>query len=302
MKTLNESLREIQNSRMSVSDKKKACIGLGLTQSDIYSLEFAGFFRTAKRTTTKKIVLTFGVEIECVVPRSRMTQSATENGLPFAYEGYNHVDNRHHYKFVSDASINDDVRENGCYNGIECVSPILDNNKAGLDSLKNCCKSLNEAGAQVNKSCGLHVHVGVAHLKGEQLVNIYKNYQKLESLIDSFMAPSRRSNCRWARSLGGFDFSNCHDASDLRYEIGTRYCKVNPEAYERHQTVEFRQHQGTTDYEKISMWVSFCTKLVAWSMDNVFADTVRSIDDVPFLNAKERAFFAGRIDRFATIR
>lgn len=299
MKTLSESLNEIKNAKMSVKAKKDACIKLGLTPMDINVLEFEGFFKTAKRTVTKKITLTFGVEIECVVPAHRVNEKARENGLPIRYEGYNHTDNRHYYKFVSDSSIDDDIREGGCYNGIECVSPILTDNRTGLDSLKNCVKTLNDAGAQVNRSCGLHVHVGIDKLNGEQIVNIYKNYQMLESLIDSFMAPSRRTNCQWACSLRPYDFSNCHNAADVARHIGTRYCKVNPQAWYRHKTVEFRQHQGTTDSSKILNWVSFCTKLVAWSMKNVLDHEVTDINEVAFLSPEEREFFAGRIRTFA---
>lgn len=298
MKTLSENLKEIQTSNMTVKAKKEACVKLGLTPVDINVLEFSGFFKTAKRTVTKKVTLTFGVEIECIVPAHRVNERARANGLPFAYEHYNHTDQRHHYKFVSDSSIDDDIREGGIYNGIECVSPILNDTNAGYESLKNCVTTLNEAGAQVNRSCGLHVHVGIARLKDEQIVNIYKNYQRLESLIDSFMAPSRR-NSQWACTLRGYDFSDCHNQRDIERRICTRYCKVNPMAYSRHKTVEFRQHGGTTDYAKISNWVSFCTKLVAWSMDNVFDHDVTNINEVPFLTASEREFFAGRISVLA---
>lgn len=299
MKTLNESLNDIRKSAMSAKSKKEACFRLGLTKNDVYALEFAGFFRTAKRTAARRITLTFGVEIECIVPADRVRAKAAEHSLPISYQGYNHTDSRHYYKFVTDSSIDDDIREGGRDNGIECVSPVLDGNRAGMASLKKCLKTLNDAYAQVNRSCGLHVHVGIAGLEGGQVVNIYKNYQMMETLIDSFMAPSRRDGCRWALPLRGFDLSGCRTQRDLERVIGTRYCKVNPMAYLRHRTVEFRQHQGTTDFEKISMWVSFCTKLVAWSMDNVLEREVTEIGDVPFLNAAEKRFFAGRISRFS---
>lgn len=299
MKTLQDSLKDIQNAKMSVAAKKVACLKLGLTQADIYSLEFAGFFKTAKRTATKKITLTFGVEIECIVPASRVRTAAAANGLRYEYQSYNHTDNREYFKFVTDGSIDDDIREGGRNNGIECVSPILNDTPDGMAKLQNCVKALNDAGASVNRSCGLHVHVGVQNLKDNQIVNIYKNYQKLERLIDSFMAPSRREHCQWACSMRTFNFDACTTPRELSYMIGTRYCKVNPESYYRHKTVEFRQHQGTTDFKKISMWVSFCTKLVAWSMDNVFDHDITAIADVPFLTASERDFFASRIAVFA---
>jgi hypothetical protein len=42
----------------------------------------------------------------------------------------------------------------------------------------------------------------------------------------------------------------------------SRYMKLNCQSYEIHGTVEFRQHQGTTDGEKIVAWVVFTQMLV----------------------------------------
>lgn len=171
-----------------------------------------------------------------------------------------------------------------------------------MATLKKAIKSLDAVGARVNSTCGLHVHIGAAKLTGEQYVNVFKNYQKLERLIDSFMAPSRRGNCRWAASLLDKDFSNCRGNYDIRRTVfhGDRYYKVNAESFARHKTIEFRQHQGSTNYKKIEMWVKFCAKLVGWSRNNVFASEVMNIEDIPFLNKEEKAFFQSRKDAFAT--
>lgn len=285
MKNLNESLNEIKNLKASVEEKKSLLIKVGLRPRDVEWLEFSGFFN-------EKTPLTFGVEIECNVYRSEIFTNAGSD-FHFNYEGYNHTDRRDAYKFVTDGSVHG-------FSPIECVTPILDNNNSGFDSLKTCCKVLNDSHAMVNSTCGLHVHVGVASYSGDEIVNIYKNYQKLERLIDSFMAPSRRAyNAYYASSIQSFNYSKCHCPADVSAIMPGRYWKVNPMAYNRHQTVEFRQHQGTTDYQKISMWVNFCCKLVEWSKNNVLTTAVTDINEVPFLNAEEKAFYAGRIAHFA---
>lgn len=236
---------------------------------------------------------TFGVEIECLVAASLMRESATRNAMPFQYEGYNHTDNKNYYKFVSDSSIRGE-------NPIECVSPVL-TGKAGMKSLETCCKALNEAGAQVNRSTGLHVHIGAQKMSDETYINVFKNYQKLERVIDTFMANSRRANnSQWCRTLQGKDFTQCTTKHDvLSIMNGNRYYKVNACSYARHQTIEFRQHQGSTDFEKISNWVNFCAKLVAWSKKSVLSSEVTSIDDIPFLTAKEKSFFKSRAEVLA---
>lgn len=286
MTDIRKQLEDIQKSDKTVIEKKEMCLKLGLRPRDIEHLEFAGFFDGK--------TLTFGVEIECFANPTAVRVSARRNNLNINYEGYNHRDNEHYYKFVSDSSVR------GLPDPIECVSPILKDSADGHASLKNCLKTLNEAGARVNVSCGLHVHVGVADYSDKEYINIFVNYQRLEVLIDTFMAPSRRGSCMWAKSILCFDYNSCgvSHKEDVRYMMGGRYFKVNPEAYRRHKTVEFRQHQGTTDYKKISMWVNFCLKLVDWSKTNRLSDYVSNIDDIPFLNDAEKRFFKARQNEF----
>lgn len=285
MKTLNEEIQSIKSGKGSKTMKKEALIKLGLRKHeiDIVLADLPKQVREAFR-------FTFGVEIECLVPVAAMREAAERNGMPYNYEGYNHIDNSHYYKFVSDSSI---VGQNP----IECVSPVL-TGKDGIKSLENCCKSLNEAGAQVNRSTGLHVHIGAQNISEEAYCNVFKNYQKLEKVIDTFMARSRRGNSsQWCRTLERMDYTGCSTRRSV-YEAmnGNRYFKVNPCSYSRHKTIEFRQHQGSTDFEKISNWVSFCAKLVAWSRKNVLQEEIESIDEIPFLTKKEKTFFKSRAE------
>jgi len=285
MKSLNEEIQDIKTGKGSKTSKKEALIKLGLRKHEIDII-----LSDLPKQVTERFKFTFGVEIECLVASSVMRECATRNAMPFQYEGYNHEDNNHYYKFVSDSSIRGE-------NPIECVSPVL-TGKAGMKSLENCCKALNEANAQVNVSTGLHVHIGAQNLSDEAYVNVFKNYQKLESVIDTFMARSRReNNSQWCRSLQGKDFSSCTSKNDV-YDVmsGNRYYKVNACSYSRHRTIEFRQHQGSTDFEKISNWVNFCAKLVAWSKKNVLQTEVTSIDEIPFLTVKEKSFFKQRAE------
>lgn len=288
MKTLNEQVNEIKNMKGSKATKKAAFIKLGLRKYEIELL-----LSELPKPVRESHKFTFGVEIECLVAASIMRECAIRNAMPFQYEGYNHTDNNHYYKFVSDSSIMGS-------NPIECVSPVL-TGKAGMKSLETCCKALNEANAQVNRSTGLHVHIGAQNLSDEAYINVFKNYQKLERVIDTFMARSRRANnSRWCRTLQGYDFTWCTTKSDILDTMnGNRYFKVNACSYSRHRTIEFRQHQGSTDFAKISNWVNFCAKLVAWSKKNVLSSEVSSIDEIPFLTAKEKSFFKSRAEVLA---
>ena len=176
--------------------------------------------------------------------------------------------------------------------------PPLDNNDSGFESLKACCKSLSEVGARVNTSCGLHVHIGAATLTDREYCNVFVNYMRLEDAICTFLAPSRRSNdtfyCKAlrrhedailsARTKGGMLIALNHD----------RYHRVNAKAYTAHKTIEFRQHQGTTNFTKISNWVKFLGKLVEFSKTNRLTENINRIEDIPFLTESEKNYFIGR--------
>lgn len=291
-KSLIETIDEVKKSNIPEAKKILALKACGLRDKEISDM--LRVF-VPKTSSNKRFVYTFGVEIECVhANRTALVEAGRTNGVDIHSEGYNHTDNKKYFKIVRDASVGGDVDPN------EVVSPVLGGNQNGLATLKKAIRSLDAVGARVNRTCGLHVHIGADKLTGEQYVNVFKNYQKLEKLIDSFMAESRRGDCRWAHSIQRFDFRYCHNVLNVQNVMDCdRYHKVNPMSYNRHRTIEFRQHQGSTSFEKISMWVKFCAKLVGWSRYNVFESEVMNIEDIPFLNKEEKDFFKSRQEHFA---
>lgn len=298
MKTLNEEIASIKAATISKNAKKAALVSLGITPYEISLILDSDAITNTASVTSR---FTFGVEIECFVARGAIREAADRTGMAYEYEGYNHRDGHSYFKFTTDGSVH------GMSDPIECVSPVLQGNK-GKSDLKRACKTLSNAGAQVNRTCGLHVHIGAAKLTGKQYANVFVNYMYLENLIDSFMAESRRSTnayyCQTLQDHQGLIW--CNTIEEVQREMARRteghprYHKVNAEAYRRHKTIEFRQHQGTTDYEKIVNWVSFCGKLVNWSKTHRLTAAVTSIDKIEFLNEKEKEFFKSRASHFAS--
>lgn len=285
MKTLNEQVNEIVNGKGSKTAKSISLVKLGLTSYEIKLM--LGDINVSKKTKFNANILTFGVEIECYnVLRSCLINEVSQRSVSIQSEGYNHTDNNHYYKIVSDGSIQGN-------DGQEVVSPIL-KGKDGLNSLKNVCDSLNAVGAKVNRSTGLHVHFDASKISDVHFVNIFKNYQKLESVIDSFMPNSRRANNNgYCASLIGLDYDTCETKSDVIRLNRTRYRKVNAESYLRHKTIEFRQHSGTTEYEKMANWINFLRKLIQYSFDNEIK-SCSTIEEIPFLTETEKQYFINR--------
>ena len=283
-KSLNEQINDVMMMNACYNVKRNELIKLGLDATEIYLLLNTKAWQGTGFDFSK---LTFGVEIECYnVVRNDLITEGTRKGLSVRSEGYNHTDNQHYFKIVSDGSL-EGVNSN------EVVSPILQGND-GLTSLKRLCEALNEIDAKVNRSCGLHVHIGAANMTDAHYIRIMRNYQRLEVLIDSFMPLSRRGNNNvYCRSLRGLDFNRCTTKHDICNLMNSRYYKINAHAYFRHQTIEFRQHSGTTDYEKISCWISFLAALIKYSEKNEIT-TCNSIDEIPFLNADQKRYFNNR--------
>ena len=175
--SLNEKIQEVLRSEKSLTAKRKDLIDLGLRSYDIENL-----FRLYEVADT---LFTLGIEIECFnVDKDAFIAAAHSKGVKVVSEGYNHT-TRNHFKVVRDGSIQGNLP-------IECVSPIL-KGKNGMKSLKAVCDSLNESGARVNKSCGLHVHIGLQNIDFVQYKNIFINYIMLETAIDSF--PPKTTAC-----------------------------------------------------------------------------------------------------------
>ena len=266
-------------------------VGYGFVQN-VYASVY-GVARPRKfRSDAFSFDRTFGVEMEIIHESESKIRSAIRNaGVECEIEGYNH-DTRTHWKIVSDASVD---------GGFEVVSPVL-KGRGGLDELEKVCNALVNAGARIRKCCGLHVHLGTDDFKTDIRVwkNLYKNYAALERTIDSFMPPSRRHN-QYCRSMRVCDWNaKIESAANLRMledavTGGSRYFKLNSQSYWRHKTVEFRQHSGSVEFEKVRNWILFCARFVEFSRRNTVETGRKSeTSTMPFWQARSIARIAKR--------
>jgi hypothetical protein len=297
-KSLTELTNEILTARMSANKKQEALVKLGVTPYEAMVLARASMplpTPRGHRTRPAIFTYTFGVEIECVgCCYTDFFNAARRNGLSvYDQVYYNHRD-MPQYKLTTDRSINGT-------NPAECVTPAL-NSTDGFESLQACCNSLREIGATANSSCGLHVHIGAASLTDQEYCNVFVNYMRLETAIESFLAPSRRGrNARWCASLRKHEYAvlDATTKNDMRAALdNNRYHSVNANAYSAHSTIEFRQHQGSTNFTKISHWVKFLGKLVEFSKTNRLTENIDRIEDIPFLTQTEKNWFASRRREF----
>lgn len=203
----------------------------------------------------------FGIEIEFYVPQrvsaSMVTRSLSEAGIETYSEHYNHS-TRSYWKVVTDGSLG-----LAGFNGLELVSPPMEDTAETFEQIRTACRVLGELNAVVRRSCGLHVHVDASRMTVDQVRNIFSRYGALENEIDAMMPASRRaSNNTFCRSVAGVQLNRTTRIGDL---MENRYYKVNLTSYVRHGTIEFRQHSGTVNAEKIINWVKFLKGFISAS-------------------------------------
>lgn len=203
---------------------------------------------------------TYGIEIEFLgghSTRQAVCDLINEKGVPCRYEDYNHNTTRY-WKIITDASC-----------GSELVSPIL-KGREGLEQLKKVTEALEELDIKVDRKCGLHIHHDVNDFGIKEMKNLFTSYVKFEKLFDSMLPKSRRGNnnqyCQTMRKYGTEgtleQLRNAKTITDLQQIFYTRYVKLNIQSYVRYGTVEFRQHSGTIEFEKIYNWILLTQRLV----------------------------------------
>ena len=202
---------------------------------------------------------TFGVEIEFIgITQNKAVEVLVGDGIN-ACLGERRQDSSHSWRIVSDGSL-----ESANGSG-ECVSPVL-RGIEGLLVIEKVLKSLRRAGATVNKSCGLHVHVGARDLNMAECAAVMFSYGANEAHFDSVVQASRRRNTNnfcysvnYSQENVAFFDNAARNVNSSRmiseFWRSGRYNKVNLRALADHGTIEFRQHGGTIDASKVCNWV-----------------------------------------------
>ena len=162
-----------------------------------------------------------------------------------------------------------DLRGCGMY-GYELTSPILNlSKKKDLQELATVCNIVKTIfNGVTNKTCGTHVHMSfpVEKASDNLLEHFVRSYRKSESsLFDKLVPLERRENrARYAKT------------ASLRY-MWDRYRKINVTKVKKdsdNMHLEFRQLDGTLEYDKIISWVKLQKLFCEMTMDSFYKETV----------------------------
>jgi hypothetical protein len=243
----------------------------------------------------------FGIEIECLWPSAwrgswnvkaeRLASLLRAAGVEAQNANYSHA-TVSHWKIVSDGSVS---------NGCEVVSPPMRSGLDSLAELRKVGAVLTAAHFKIDRSCGLHIHHEARDLDAKAASNLARLVNRFQPILNGLMPLSRRGAgsqytapfsaeelglfekatvacCglgRWGRER---DYSACTVATRRRggdrWSVSayrglcvacaseTRYKALNIRSLHQHGTVEFRQHSGTVEGDKIINWLLLTQGLV----------------------------------------
>jgi biotin operon repressor len=226
----------------------------------------------------------FGIEIEAYgLRREEVARRLRAEGINCQDNGYTHHV-MSDWKVVTDSSIHG-------RDAFELVSPPLPLNAEGIDQLRKVLGAITQMDgrgrrAHVNRSCGTHVHIEANDLSAAHIANILKRYANNESTIDKWMAPSRRANnghyCCSIRRI------NVRTATTnaIVDSFSNRYYKVNMKSFVKYGTIEFRQHQGSLSFDKLSNWVLFLAQFVEASRPSANVEAASVVEALRGKNKK----------------
>ena len=240
----------------------------------------------------------YGLEIECfgLTEEEIADAIASVEGLDYAghfgYHGSRRLglrckENNNGNLWVSerDSSLTNTAGRGMCH---EVISPVMEG-EAGLRTVGQVMPALPRAGAQVNRTCGLHTTFGIensharfrrmsANKKARVIAAIVDAYDYFEVGFDSLVSASRRY---WSSRPSGY-------ARPIRYPFMTKnaYGKhtnesarrigregggrgyLNIESFLSKGIIEFRQHNGTLNRWKIYNWSLLLQRLVQWAVND----------------------------------
>lgn len=143
----------------------------------------------------------------------------------------------------------DDGSIRGYPSGYEPAEFVLLTEESKLEAnVRALSATLEAAGALVNKSCGLHVHIDMRH---RDAAECYRKLYAALPLLYAMVPKSRAEN----------DF--CKPNRDANYiNVPGRYWGINPNSLGKHNTLEVRLHSGTTQAYKIIYFVQLLLAIV----------------------------------------
>lgn len=193
------------------------------------------------------------------------------------------------WKLMSDSSIQAERKTQTGYTSnnvsssyrVEMVTPKL--TYAELPKFQECVRQVRHAGAKVNDSCGLHVHVDAANHNRQSLKNLIGIMYSKEDILFKALQVNEARAARWcqkvrepmlrqARTLSSDETKDLTQLESIWYEGNvssgehynwTRYYALNLHSVFYRGTVEWRCFNSTLHAGRAAAYVNLCLAISA---------------------------------------
>lgn len=175
---------------------------------------------------------------------------------------------------------------------INCLTKIED-----MSNLKALCELLQKLGAEVNTSCGLHVH-----LDQRDILNNDKISDRAKTLRVNKRAMSIYHALPVLKSMQPKSRQNntyCKDHKPTK-RLKEKYSAVNMIPVKKFGTIEVRLHSGTTDFTKISNWIKIVYAVSRANIDD-FIVGPNHLSMIAELSLDLQSYMNERIEKFKLI-
>ena len=192
-----------------------------------------------------------------------------------------------------DSSIHTERRADGSHQhtaddlySVEMVSPKLTYGE--LPKFQECVRRVRKAGAKVNSSCGLHVHVDAANHNQQSLKNLlsimyskedilFKALQVNPDRVSRYCQKVREPMLKEARKLSAEETRDLTQLENIWYEGSryeksshyndTRYYALNLHSVFYRGTVEFRCFNSTLHAGRAAAYINLCLAMSAQAIN-----------------------------------
>lgn len=176
-------------------------------------------------------------------------------------------------------------------NGGEFVTPIC--KYSDIETVQECIRALRKAGAKVDRTCGLHIHIDGANHNAKSLKNLVFTFKAKQDLIyKAAKAEDRRHNTycqviddRLVNTIKGnrrLDMNTLADNWYNTYAPGeyrgehynsSRYHALNLHSIWYRGTVEFRLFHATLHAGEVRAYINLCLAMSAAAINAKRAST-----------------------------
>lgn len=243
----------------------------------------------------------FGIEIEMTgITRAAAAKviaghfHTTASHVGGTYDAYTvRSDDGRQWKLVSDASIHCETRRGSTSNkeySVELVSPIC--RYEDIPTVQEIVRQLRHAGAKVNDSCGIHVHVDASPHDVKTLRNIVNIMASKEDLLYKALdvQVDRQYYCKKAdtRFLDEMNHKRPRTMDELeaiwyngrggRYQHydNTRYHALNLHSVFSKGTIEFRLFNSTLHAGRVKTYIQLCLAISNQALNQKGASRART--------------------------